>query len=195
MAEALLRLTENTSLRGVQREDQEPVGTKRKQLDEMEFAEREIKLRSMRVDTVRNFSEVMSMLDEDWKQDSRLVQQTKDWCKNGLLTKQLLLTDGEPAPTLYIADVAHDLEIKLQPGDTAMIGKTLKKLYQDKHASEPLKQVQFVDGAERQVNVYSEADRDIMEEAIKEHFLQRTTRSQSSLGQPKERISTFFEPA
>ena len=97
MAEALLRLTENTSLRGVQREDQEPVGTKRKQLDEMEFAEREIKLRSMRVDTVRNFSEVMSMLDEDWKQDSRLVQQTKDWCKNGLLTKQLLLTDGEPA--------------------------------------------------------------------------------------------------
>ena len=67
MAEALLRLTENTSLRGVQREDQEPVGTKRKQLDEMEFAEREIKLRSMRVDTVRNFSEVMSMLDEDWK--------------------------------------------------------------------------------------------------------------------------------
>ena len=89
-------------------------------------------------------------------------------------TKQLLLTDGEPAPTLYIADVAHDLEIKLQPGDTAMIGKTLKKLYQDKHASEPLKQVQFVDGAERQVSVYSEADRDIMEEAIQEHFLQRS---------------------
>ena len=44
-------------------------------------------------------------------------------------------------------------------------------------------------------SVYSEADRDIMEEAIKERFLKRTTRSQSSLGQPKERISTFFEPA
>ena len=58
-----------------------------------------------------------------------------------------------------------------------------------------MEQVQFVDGAERQVTVYSEADRDIMEEAIKEHFLKRTARSQSRLGQPKERISTFFEPA
>ena len=102
------------------------------------------------------------------------------------------------APTLYIADVARDLEVKLQPGDTSVIGKTLKRLYRDKHASEPMQHMQFVDGAERKVNVYTEADRDIMEEAIKEHVCKRTTRSQSRPAQPKvlhkERISTFFEP-
>ena len=152
------------------------------------------------MDTVHKFAEVMSMLDEDWKDDTRLLQQTKDFCKNGLLSQQLLLTDGEPAPTLYIADVARELDIKLQPGDTAVIGKALKKLYQEKHASEPMQHMQFVDGAERKVNVYTEADRDIMEEAIKAHFCKRTTRSQSNLGnlsnlaQPKARISTFFQP-
>jgi hypothetical protein len=82
----------------------------------MEYAERAENLRRTRVDTVCKFAEVMSMLDEDWKDDTRLVQQPKDFCKNGLLTEQLLLTDGEPTPTLYIADVARELEIKLQPG-------------------------------------------------------------------------------
>ena len=77
------------------------------------------------MDTVRQFAEVMSMLDEDWKDDTRLVQQTKDFCKNGLLLQQLLLTDGEPTPTLYIADVARELDIKLQPGDTSVIGKRI----------------------------------------------------------------------
>ena len=108
--------------------------------------------------------------------------------------QQLLLTDGEPSPTLYIADVARELDIKLQPGDTSIIGKALKKLYQEKHTSEPMQHMQFIDGAEGKVNVYTEADRDIMEEAIKAHFCKRTTRSQSNLTQPKERISTFFQP-
>ena len=90
--------------------------------------------------------------------------------------------------------MARELDIKLQPGDTSVIGKRLKKLYQDKHASEPMQHMQFVDGAERKVNVYTDADRDIMEEAIKEHFCKRTTRSQNRPAQPKERISTFFEP-
>ena len=139
------------------------------------------------------------MLDEDWKDDTRLVQQTKDFCKNGLLLQQLLLTDGEPTPTLYIADVARELDIKLQPGDASVIGKGLKQLYQEKHASEPQQHMQFIDGAERKVNVYTEADRDIMEQAVKEHVCKRSTRSQSKCSgkraQPKERISTFFAPA
>jgi hypothetical protein len=174
--------------------EQEPVTLdKRKQIDELDFAERAENLRRTRVETVCKFAEVMSMLDTDWKDDTRLVQQTKDFCKNGLLTQQLLLTDGEPTPTLYIADVARELEVKLQPGDTSVIGKTLKRLYQDKHGSQPTQHLQFVDGAERKINVYTEADRDVMEEAIKEHFCKRSTRSQSRLAQPKERISTFFE--
>ena len=176
--------------------EQEPVNLgKRKQIDELERAERELKLRMGRVEHAERTANFLERLNQNWMHNTRLVCQFEDYAKNTIVSNQLLLTNGEASPTLYIAEVARDLEIKLQPGDTAVIGKTLKKLYQDKHASEPLKQVQFVDGAERQVSVYSEADRDIMEEAIQEHFLQRTTRSQSSLGQPKERISTFFEPA
>ena len=175
--------------------EQEPVTLgKRKVIDEMEYAERHENLRRTRMDTVHRFAEVMSMLDEDWKDDTRLLQQTKDFCKNGLLSQQLLLTDEEPAPTLYMTDVARDLDIKLQPGDTSVIGKALKKLYQQKHTSEPMQHMQFIDGAERKVNVYTEADRDLMEEAIKAHFCKRTTRSQSNMAQPGERISTFFQP-
>ena len=33
--------------------------------------------------------------------------------------------------------------------------------------------MQFIDGAERKVNVYTEADRDIMEQAVKEHVCKR----------------------
>ena len=59
--------------------------------------------------------------------------------------------------------------------------------------------MQFIDGAERKMNVYTEADRDIMEQAVKEHVCKRSTRSQSKCSgkraQPKERISTFFAPA
>jgi hypothetical protein len=79
--------------------EQEPVTLgkqlKRKMIDELDYAERHENLRRTRVDTVCKFAEVMSMLDENWKADTRLVQQTKDFCKNGLLSKQLLLTDGE----------------------------------------------------------------------------------------------------
>ena len=72
--------------------EQEPVTLgKRKQIDELDFAERAENLRRTRVETVCKFAEVMSMLDADWKDDTRLVQQTKDFCKNGLLTQQLQL--------------------------------------------------------------------------------------------------------
>ena len=55
---------------------------KRKQIEKLELAEHDLKVRRMGVGTVRDFVEVMSMLDEDWKEDKRLVQQTKDWCQN-----------------------------------------------------------------------------------------------------------------
>ena len=179
--------------------EQEPVTLgKRKKIDEMEFAERELKLRIGKVEHAEKTANFLERLNRNWMQNTRLVSQLEDYAKNTIVSKQLLLTDGEPAPTLYIADVARDLEVKLQPGDTSVIGKTLKRLYRDKHASEPMQHMQFVDGAERKVNVYTEVDRDIMEEAIKEHVCKRTTRSQSRPAQPKvlhkERISTFFEP-
>jgi len=58
---------------------------KRKQIEKLELAEHDLKVRRMGVGTVRDFVEVMSMLDEDWKEDKRLVQQTKDWCQNHVL--------------------------------------------------------------------------------------------------------------
>ena len=55
--------------------EQEPVTLgkqlKRKMIDELDYAERHENLRRTRVDTVCKFAEVMSMLDENWKADTR----------------------------------------------------------------------------------------------------------------------------
>ena len=58
---------------------------KRKQLAELELDERDLKVRRMCVELVHDFVKAMSTLDEDWQEDDRLVQKTKDWCQNRVL--------------------------------------------------------------------------------------------------------------
>ena len=58
---------------------------KRKQLDELELDERDLKVRRMCVELVHDFVKAMSTLDEDWQEDDGLVQKTKDWCQNRVL--------------------------------------------------------------------------------------------------------------
>ena len=70
--------------------EQEPVTLgKRKAIDEMEYAERaakvhELKLKNQEnaIKNVRNFVDVMGVLDPDWKEDTRLVRQMKDCMQN-----------------------------------------------------------------------------------------------------------------
>ena len=111
----------------------------------------------------------MENLDQNWKQDTRLVVQTKDLLKNIVLGPQTSITNGQDsqAQPLSIQELARELGYgTLGHGDLCKIGKEAIELYRAKHDCAPLKRLQFVDGAERLVNAYTEADRDLLVRAV-----------------------------
>ena len=55
----------------------------------------------------------------------------------------------------------------LKHGDSVKIGKHLSKLYKDKHGQFPSQHRQVVQGAVRNVNSYTEGDRELMQAAIR----------------------------
>jgi hypothetical protein len=191
--------------------EQEPVTGKRKEMEDLEISERQAKLADMHVKTQENgiknqensiknihlFAETMAFLDADWKQDARLVRQTKDLLQNavnrfgggggggGGVTQPAI--EG-PAPTSYrfdpaasitVSGVAQAMGVRLQPGDAAAIGKAAKRAYAAKHGVDPERHKQWVDGAERLVCSYTEADRSLLEEAVQAHERAQSTRSKS----------------
>lgn len=117
---------------------------------------------------VLTFMDAMERLDPDWKKDTRLVMQTKDHLKNITLGQQSALTNadrgGDP---VYICDLARQLGFsRLSHGDSCRIGRKAAELYRERHGCAPPQRKQFVDGAERMVAAYTEADRDLVERAV-----------------------------
>jgi hypothetical protein len=119
--------------------------------------------------SVLTFMDAMERLDPDWKRDTRLVMQTKDHLKNITLGPQLLNAGSTTAnDAIYICDVARKLGFgKLSHGQPCAVGRKAAELYREKHQRQPPQRKQFVDGAERLVAAYTEADRDILERAVK----------------------------
>jgi len=114
------------------------------------------------------FMETMEKLDPDWMDDTRLVMLTKDRLKTISLGQQSIENgqDKQDDP-IYIADVARELGFsKLSHGDSCKIGRKATELYREKHSAAPKQRKQFVDGAERLVNAYTEADRDVLTKAV-----------------------------
>jgi len=114
------------------------------------------------------FMETMEKLDPDWMDDTRLVMLTKDRLKSISLGQQSIENgqDKQDDP-IYIADVARELGFsRLSHGDSCKIGRKATELYKEKHSAAPKQRKQFVDGAERLVNAYTEADRDVLTKAV-----------------------------
>lgn len=118
--------------------------------------------------SVLTFMDAMERLDPDWKKDTRLVMQTKDHLKNITLGPQLLNAGSATASdAIYICDVARQLGFgKLSHGQSCAVGRKAAELYREKHQRQPPQRKQFVDGAERTVAAYTEADREILEAAV-----------------------------
>ena len=76
------------------------------------------------------------------------------------------MTDSALA-SISIGQVALEMSVILKHGDTVKIGKHLSRLYKDKHGQFPSQHKQVVQGAVRNVNSYSEQDRELMETAIR----------------------------
>jgi len=143
--------------------------TKKRRREDIELQKMQAEATTLQQQNVIDFMNTMQLLDPNWKQDTRLVTQTKDRLKNIVFGQQPSIANGEAQENpIYIQDVARSLgHSKLSHADACIIGKKAAQLYRDNHDSAPQKRMQFVDGAERLVNVYYESDRAILERAVR----------------------------
>ena len=164
---------------------QEPVldgagSTKRKLeredvLFELEVQERRVRIKQIEVACVEKFSDLMTSLNPTWKSDSRLRMQVEDALKTTVISsKTPLIENGcgvvPLTQSISVSQVAQEEGIRLKMADSIAIGKAVASAYKDKYGEAPGKHSQWVDGAERKVNSYTERDRDLIKEAIKAHM-------------------------
>lgn len=65
-----------------------------------------------------------------------------------------------------VSDRSVVLGHRPNPSQLRRIGKEAARIYQQRHGQKPVQREQFVGGTTRMVNVYSEADVDVLDEAI-----------------------------
>jgi len=145
---------------------------------DLEFKERTSQIRDRELARIKDFTHLMSSLNPDWKSDTRLRLQVEDSLKNVVLNKgPKMVTNGDEPPSVSISQIAHEKGISLKKGDMVAIGRAVAQGYFVKYGKKPSKHRQWVDGAEREVNSYTEKDRDLIEEAIKEQFVESDAES------------------
>ena len=113
----------------------------------------------------------MNLLEDLGGWDERTQVQLKDQVRNILLADKLQPPQTETAinqPRLEYPVSDRALTLGYRPTNTQLqqIGKKAKKLYLERHGTEPIKREQFVGGATRMVNVYGFDDLDLLDEAI-----------------------------
>ena len=176
--------------RGACNDDNIPVeedpDTRRKRIkrDELEMLRMQVEIEERRANTMRNLQETQEMrmrgieysmqlldrLNPTWqKSDARFRMQTEDMVKNILtvpVTTASLLTYGEPSKqqaTLSISQLAQELGCKkLLNSQLSLVGSRAARLFRTRYGKEPTKHRQWVDGAERDINTYTEADRPLL---------------------------------
>jgi len=159
---------------------------------DLEFEDQKITCETRRLDNtkkkmdmVMKFTDVMSLLDANWRDDRRVVLQTQDCLKNALFGDSAIMCAQNPAvnageahavavavqppalASISISQVATEMRVRLAPGQAVAIGKLVSKAYQNTYGSLPSKHNQFVDGAVRTVNSYTEEHRDLIKAAIR----------------------------
>ena len=164
--------------------DEDEVGRKRqKRMEEREDAlfaiemqERTARVKESNLNIFEKFSGLMTDLNPSWKEDARLRLQVEDSLKTTVLSKaNLQIENGVVARDLMqsisVSQVAQEMGVQLNHSDSIAIGKKVAKAYKEQYGEKPSKHRQWVDGAEREVNSYTEKDRGILEAAIKEQAM------------------------
>ena len=138
---------------------------------EEEIQEMRASTQQKRINNLENFMGLMTQIRPNWQQtDARFRLQTEDLIKN-IITPSVLnvlaITD-EPRPaSLSISQLAQELGCKrLSHSDVCRVGAKAVKLYREQYKTDPPKHPQWVDGAERSVNSYTEAHRELLTEAL-----------------------------
>lgn len=145
-------------------------------------------LHCKKLGNVKLFADTMSLINPRWSEDARLRMQTEDWLKNVAFNSQLALThggggggggnngggssgaltNGEDYRSITIGEVAHEMGKRLDHGQSIRVGSLVARKYQEKYGISPPKQRRWVDNAERNVCAYTEKDREIIVDALKE---------------------------
>jgi len=141
---------------------------------------------------VVQFAAAMSACEPEWRaHDKRLVLQMQDFLKNALFgdaapvcapscagkaggAQQAVVAGATmvavqpPAlASISISQVATEMRVRLMPGQAVAIGKVVSQSYQNTYGTVPSKHGQFVDGAVRSVNSYTEEHRGLIAAAIR----------------------------
>jgi hypothetical protein len=143
---------------------------RRRELEDVELASKKVMVKEREVGLVHSFIDTMRLINPKWSDDTRLRMQTEDWLKNVAFKPALGITDGSSVPvelkSISVSQVAQEMGKRLTHGQSIRVGSHVVKAYRKKYGKLPPKHAQWVDGAERSVNSYTEADRDLVEHAI-----------------------------
>jgi hypothetical protein len=154
---------------------------RKREREEIEIRAMDADIQSKKLCNVKLFADTMSLINPHWADDSRLRLQTEDWLKNIAFNSSgsgnssgnaHAITNGQSdtsaSKSISISQVAQEMGKRLSHGQSIQIGSAVSKRYKDKYGADPPKHSQWVDGAERKVNSYTERDRDIVMDALKE---------------------------
>jgi hypothetical protein len=152
----------------VQSDGEEERDRKRRRLmSDSEIQSMQAQTRSLALDNINIAMDILGKLNPAWRNDGRLLVQLEDQVKNIVAppSSTLAITNGDHAP-ITISEVARELGRTLNHGQLIQVGKLVAKGYRQRHNAEPPEHGQYVDGATRMIKSYTEADRDLVEDAI-----------------------------
>ena len=144
------------------------------ELEDVKIKRMRIENKASEMDLVKDFAATMASLNPKWMTlDTRLRMRTEDWLKNIVFEPgQLSIENGpptqpQPSQTICMSDVARQMgRGSLTHGQLSLAGSKMAKAYRELRGQDPPKRTQWVDGCERLVNSYTEADRDLMVAAV-----------------------------
>ncbi len=134
-------------------------------------------LERLRDPTRSNLDERTRLMIQDSLQNSLLLSMS------GSQQQQLLIAAGpSPSAPISISSVAAKLGYKGTSVDFQRVGMDVRKRYVAKHGKPPSKHEQLCDGRVTAVNSYTEADRGLVETALRRYFRPSTTGGSESSG-------------
>jgi hypothetical protein len=143
------------------------------ELEDVRIKRMRIEVKAEEMELVKDFASTMALLNPKWTLDTRLRMRTEDWLKNIVFEPtQLSIANGPqssspPPKPICVSEVARQMgKGTLNHGQLSQAGAKMAKAYRDLHGQEPPKRLQWVDGCERMVNSYTDADRALMVAAI-----------------------------
>ena len=164
--------------------DEPDARRKRERLEDLEILqlERDIQrceeeIKAKRIQNFHASMDLLTNINPAWRQtDPRFRLKTEDMVKNIVSTpvsSVLTLTNGPapaPAPaSLSISQLVQELGGRpLNHSDAISAGKLAVKRFRGLHGTDPIKHRQWVDGAERVVNSYTETDRAMLTAVLRD---------------------------